>query len=251
MKKKESQGAEFAIDKKDIVDLVARAWDDSFARILTNKKAVADHGWSPLNYNCLLHPEICGTRKEALCETNSSRESEGEQEQDLPTTPVVESTTIAPAAATISPDDLNLSKGVAGSLVDSIVEVRNRDDARNGNNLQENRRKTKQTAQDAIDAMKRYSAGLHVASGRYLLGPQELSAFQQKKRHQEEQESERQEKKIQEFFAMKNKVLTIRALNKAHEQLNVAQLRTMVQWFKAVDDLPIPTNDEAIVTFKD
>ncbi len=184
MKKKESQGAEFAIDKKDIVDLVARAWDDSFARILTNKKAVADHGWSPLNYNCLLHPEICGTRKEALCETNSSRESEGEQEQDLPTTPVVESTTIAPAAATISPDDLNLSKGVAGSLVDSIVEVRNRDDARNGNNLQENRRKTKQTAQDAIDAMKRYSAGLHVASGRYLLGPQVLSAFQQKKRHQ-------------------------------------------------------------------
>ena len=65
--------------------------------------------------------------------------------------------------------------------MDSIVEVRNRDDARNGNNLQENRRKTKQTAQDAIDAMKRYSAGLHVASGRYLLGPQVLSAFQQKR----------------------------------------------------------------------
>jgi hypothetical protein len=111
MKKKESQGAEFAIDKKDIVDLVARAWDDSFARILTNKKAVADRGWSPLNYNCLLlHPEICGTRKEALCETNSSRESEGEQEQDLPTTPVVESTMHLPLQPSISPDDLNLSK---------------------------------------------------------------------------------------------------------------------------------------------
>ena len=46
---------------------------------------------------------------------------------------------------------------------------------------------------------------------------------------------------------MKNKVLTIRALNKAHEQLNVAQLRTMVQWFKAVDDLPIPTTRQLLL----
>ena len=68
-----------------------------------------------------------------------------------------------------------------------------------------------------------------------------------KKRDTKKNKSERQEKKIQEFFAMKNKVLTIRALNKAHEQLNVAQLRTMVQWFKAVDDLPIPTTRQLLL----
>lgn len=34
------------------------SWEKSFARLRTNKKAVAERGWGPLNYNCLLNPEI-------------------------------------------------------------------------------------------------------------------------------------------------------------------------------------------------
>ena len=30
----------------------------SFAIVETNKKAIRDKGWNPLNYNCLLHPDI-------------------------------------------------------------------------------------------------------------------------------------------------------------------------------------------------
>jgi hypothetical protein len=42
--------------------LVSRAWQDSFACICTNKNTIAEQGWTPLNYNCLLHPEIAATR---------------------------------------------------------------------------------------------------------------------------------------------------------------------------------------------
>ena len=33
------------------------SWEKRFARLRTNKKAVAEQGWGPLNYNCLLNPE--------------------------------------------------------------------------------------------------------------------------------------------------------------------------------------------------
>jgi hypothetical protein len=49
---------ELTINKVDIVGLVNTAWDNSFANIATNKKAIYERGWYPLNYNVLLHPEI-------------------------------------------------------------------------------------------------------------------------------------------------------------------------------------------------
>ena len=42
----------------DIIPIVKYAWDLSFARMESNKKAIRDRGWFPLNRNLLLHPEI-------------------------------------------------------------------------------------------------------------------------------------------------------------------------------------------------
>jgi hypothetical protein len=56
--KKENAGLLGTIEKTDIVRLVSHAWNASFSRVDNNKKAVAEHGWGPLNYNLLLHPEI-------------------------------------------------------------------------------------------------------------------------------------------------------------------------------------------------
>ena len=48
----------FAIEKTDVVGIVAHAWEKSFARLRTNKKAVAEQVWGPLNNYCWLNPEI-------------------------------------------------------------------------------------------------------------------------------------------------------------------------------------------------
>ena len=61
LRRKELVGAEFAIDKQDITYIVGQAWANSFARVENNKKAIAERGWGPLNFNCLLHPEIVST----------------------------------------------------------------------------------------------------------------------------------------------------------------------------------------------
>ena len=42
----------------DIIPLVNKAWNASFARVDSNKKAIAERGWGPCNRNLLLYKEI-------------------------------------------------------------------------------------------------------------------------------------------------------------------------------------------------
>ena len=42
----------------DIIPLVNLCWDDSFANVRTNKKAIVERGWAPFNRNLLLYTEI-------------------------------------------------------------------------------------------------------------------------------------------------------------------------------------------------
>ncbi len=61
-KKKQELRLPFRIERHDAVGLTLRAWNQSFARVESNKKAVAERGWGPLTYNLLDHPEL--TRKQ-------------------------------------------------------------------------------------------------------------------------------------------------------------------------------------------
>ena len=45
----------------DIILLVNKAWDKSFARTMKNKLAISDRGWKPLNRNIFSFSEISAT----------------------------------------------------------------------------------------------------------------------------------------------------------------------------------------------
>ena len=45
----------------DLMPLINKAWNASFARRNKNLQAIADRGWNPLNYNILTMPEIRAT----------------------------------------------------------------------------------------------------------------------------------------------------------------------------------------------
>ena len=55
---KEKLRSAFSVENYDIIVLVLKAWDESFACIATNQKPFAERGWVSLNYNLFLHPEI-------------------------------------------------------------------------------------------------------------------------------------------------------------------------------------------------
>jgi hypothetical protein len=64
--KQENSGLVRRVEKSNIVGLVSHAWNQSFAWVESNQKAVAKHGWGPLKYNLLMHPEINLDKKQTL-----------------------------------------------------------------------------------------------------------------------------------------------------------------------------------------
>jgi hypothetical protein len=48
----------FTLTRHDIMWLVRYDWEKSFARVRTNKQAIAERGWGPMNYVLLDHPEL-------------------------------------------------------------------------------------------------------------------------------------------------------------------------------------------------
>lgn len=49
---------------EDILSIVSEGFDESFANVEGNMKAIRKRGWNPLNRNLLLHPEILSTMNE-------------------------------------------------------------------------------------------------------------------------------------------------------------------------------------------
>jgi hypothetical protein len=69
------------LERHDVVGLVHRAWNKSFARVDSNKKAIANRGWGPLTYNLLDHPELKQQNKKDIVEAayNNCRMSNNNQ----------------------------------------------------------------------------------------------------------------------------------------------------------------------------
>jgi hypothetical protein len=244
LRRKELAGIEFGINKEDITYIVNQAWADSFARVVHNKSAIADRGWNPLNYNCLLHPEIAATRYAGpapgagLVSGGGGSDGDDDGREDV----------MIPAEGLHVVELLNLSKGLAGSLIDEILETRARDDARNGVNLEENRRKRVETAKQIIsEKKKKYSSGLHVAAQRWMTGPDVLDNLEEREQQQAAVLSHRQEKKLREFRCLKSKVDTLKAQNKIPAEMSVSELKLMVTWYKNAGDLPVPTTKAALL----
>jgi hypothetical protein len=55
---KTKHGLRFTTIKQDIMWIVCYSWEKIFARFETNKHAIAERGWGPLNYVLLDHPEL-------------------------------------------------------------------------------------------------------------------------------------------------------------------------------------------------
>ena len=116
-------------------------WIASFAHIATNQKAVAEKGWGSLNYNLLLHPEI---------QLTSTSNLQTEANNNQPAFSI-------PPSGRIN----NEIQGITVTLVDQVVQYRNREDARNGINLDKLACQRKETVLMAIASNK---ATMHIWS---------------------------------------------------------------------------------------
>jgi hypothetical protein len=223
--RKNSAGQEYAIHKSDIVGLVRKAWGESFARIETNRKAILQRGWGPraLNYNALLHPEVLTSKPGYSCDK-----------------PAADGLT-----SQVTPDELNLSEGLAGTLVDRIFIHKSREAGNTGNNAVDQMKKRKATAEANLRSHdKRITAGLLAAAGRYHLSEDIRDHVQERANAKEQMEYDKQLKKKDDYDALSSKVQAIRLLNLPPERLNQAQLKIMLRWYRRDGDEKLPTKKQ-------
>ena len=85
------------------------------------------------------------------------------------------------------------------------------------------------------------TAGLHFAVGNTCLGPPLFEYMLEIKCWNEIQEQYKEQKLNQRFFELSQKVLhTIRETGNEAGSYNVAELKTMVTWYKRDGDAPLP-----------
>lgn len=177
-----------------------------------------EDGARPLTYNHVLNrsgPEIQLTQKKTL--------QNGTQNNNT--------------ANATSPQKLNLSDGYADTLVDRVIEYRNRADARNGIDLDAQAHQRKETAQAHLDSYKkRVSAGLLASASIHALGPKVLTSAMVRKRKAEELVTERKNKRQHEFMnKLWNKFMALRAAanKREHTMLSsVPEIKILVRWFR-------------------
>jgi hypothetical protein len=201
LNKNEEQREEFAIHKSDIVYLVAMAWANSFACVDSNRNAIADRGWSPLNYNCLnCHPEILLSTKGVNNDDTNAAEQNGTQSDK--------------ALLVLS---LILLLKQEFEMMQEMESILRRID---WNEFKIILKQLIPTRRDTLQDCTWRPAG------RFILGPEVLQIFRERKLRQEQiQESE---KRKQDFKTLQEKGAAIRELGKPDNELNVTQLWTMV-----------------------
>ena len=100
-----------------------------------------------MNYNALCHPEVLASKPDNKKKT----------EVDL-------------LDFKVAPDNLNLTEGLAGTLVEKIVIHKSKEAELTGSNAVEQMRKRKATAEEGICSHnKRITAGLLAAAGKFRL----------------------------------------------------------------------------------
>ena len=135
----------------DIIPMIRYAWNNSFARIDTNKRAIAERGWNPLNRALLLHPDIrvTMTQNEVHDEWNSGLRPDVipvQKKKSVSNSNMNESLLRGASNGSVadSHNDLNFRDGFAGYFVDTIVRHNDLHVARNrvANNMKEGKNNT-------------------------------------------------------------------------------------------------------------
>ena len=96
---------EFAVEKTDVILLAHQAQKKSFAKEKERKKAIAERGWGPLNYALLDNKELAHMQQQAsygIATAYQLLELRGSEP--------------------IDPDALNTSHGMAGTLMEKLVD---------------------------------------------------------------------------------------------------------------------------------
>jgi hypothetical protein len=222
------------VEKQDIIGLVHHLWNASFAKVESNKKAIRNRGWNPLNYKLLDHPELTRKKKnDAVMDAYINCNLHGVE--------------------AIEPSKLNFTNGVSQTMLDNLLDEMERQRARN-TALMESAEERREESMNHFQTSTRMSAGiafnaqsLNLSTGSVLdrvegihQMREEREAAQVERRAREDDTEKRNFEAVTSFMVESNKTI---------QDLNVQQLKALVKWFKRPGDSKMPSKSKS--SYKD
>jgi len=228
LEKKQEMRLDFKIDRHDVVGLVQRAWQHSFAKVESSRKAIAERGWNPLAYNLLDNSELYREKDDtAIKNAYQLAMIHGKENMD--------------------PSCLNLEDGVAKTMMDKIVEHKIRERA-----LEQARNEQSEDIEarrlETFNRCLRMTAGVAFNAGTVELTDGRVhERVVEQARNREQSELEAVQRRQQQLVNSKRKVDAIREKNMDPAKWNSSELHTMVAWFKRPGDSNIPKRKEQLL----
>jgi hypothetical protein len=180
---KTKRGLKFTIIKQDIMWIVRYAWEKSFARIQTNKHAIAERGWGPLNYVLLDHPELKAIEDRVSLVTLRDDGDRYFPQENL--------------------NYLKTTEGIAGDNIELFLEEKARREELDGMDRAGRDRRRRETAQKKLDMGKRLTAGIWAAAGNHCIDTECMAIL----RRQRENNRQKEVDKVRKEEEVKNKLL--------------------------------------------
>ena len=260
---KEQKMMKPTIESYKIIILINYAWDHSFARPLSNKKAIADRGWFPLNRALLTNK----TLRTTMTDEQHAEEFASSIICVPPSTnnalPNSTSTAIVPITTAIIPPSplinhqyltmpeleprkpLNFSQGTAAFCLDKnfrhtdLMQARERikNERQEGKSVVEQIKEQK----GAVSAGKVYNAGL-VRIGQTIFDIVNESNTDNKRAAKEKGDIARLA-----YNAKVKSALDIKALRISSDKLTINQLKVLIAPLKRKGDGPMPTKKAVLL----
>jgi hypothetical protein len=165
-----------------------------------------------LNYDCLLCKEIICSNPTAGNEHAISRSVALE--------------------SSLSPLELNLSTGLAGTLLERIVVKVHASNQLNKNTIAKRVQKQKNTAKsEHVNHEKRCTSGLLISSGTYKLDGTVIGYVKGGREKEKRKQHENEIKNRDNYFQLQGEVENIWNQNKSPEQWGQKELNVMTRWF--------------------
>jgi hypothetical protein len=215
----------FKIEKQqDIVGIVHYAWNASFARVETNKKAIANRGWYPTNFILLDSRELDKNKNNMhVWDVYTACELTGSQPEEL--------------------SKLNLATGLSKTLFDQVIEYKAREDAQQKAQIEKAEEIHKKHV-DAFHSAVQLTAGKAFKANKCILDEEIHDKVCNINNKKEEKEKNKKKIKEESEAAFKEKVENARATG-GPDKWSIDKLKTMVLWYKHSGDTKIPTTKSA------
>ena len=220
----------------------------SFAVTKSNRTAIRERGWNPLNRILLQHPQIRAT----MTTTEQLQNKALESQQMLHFTPQESissmsrdwSSSFSPSPETILPLKLNYDGGTSGNCIDTIISAGDMHDARERIN---ERQHTGKGCKANLRESGKVTAGTVFRSGSNRLGMTVLEVTLENVEAQNMKQLEKDHKHFQDFELRKQKAMEILASNPNLARLSINDVRALVKYKKVKEDGKLATKKSDLI----